>query len=371
MYNNHKYKRRINMLNILFVNACILIAIISIVFQVYHNHKKYFINHTLLSKIILGIITGLAGIVLMINSYSVSDLLIVDFRNFALAIAALTGGLISAIIAGIFIVMYRVILSGLTNLTIVLIISVSIQIIVYSVIIFYIKKLKLAWTLLYIINMLNSAIVLYYLLHHEKNLHLLYYNYFFGSTVLALLIYFLIKYFRRFDNKLNKLVEESTTDFLTGIYNVRGFDQEYNKAISWSTRKNERLSFLMLDIDHFKKINDLYGHTTGDEILKQLVELLKSTCRTFDIISRNGGEEFSVILQDTPLSHAKEVAERIRAAVENFDFYINNQKINITISIGCSSYPENTKNPDELMSYADKALYKAKESGRNMVMVYH
>jgi diguanylate cyclase len=127
----------------------------------------------------------------------------------------------------------------------------------------------------------------------------------------------------------------------------------------------------MLDIDHFKKINDQYGHTAGDEILKQLTELLHSTCRIFDIISRNGGEEFSVILQDTPLSHAKEVAERIRIAVESFDFKIDNQIINLTISIGCSSYPENTQNPDELISLADKALYQAKESGRNKVIVYH
>lgn len=359
------------MFNILFVNACILIAIISVLFQVYHNQKKYFINHSLLSKIILGIVGGLTGIVLMVNSYNVSDILIVDFRNFALVIAAITGGFISALIAGIFIVSYRILLSGVTSLTIILIISVSIQITAYSLISFYFKKLKLTWILLYIFNMVNSAVVFYYLLHHVKNLNLLYYNYFLGSTVLAILIYFLLKYFRDFDTKLNKLVEDSTTDFLTGIYNVRGFDQEYNKAISWSKRKNERLSFLMLDIDHFKKINDQYGHTAGDEILKQLAELLKSTCRTFDIISRNGGEEFSVILQDTPLSHAKEVAERIRVAVENFDFFIKNQNIHITISIGCSSYPDNTQNPDELMSFADKALYKAKESGRNMVMVYH
>lgn len=359
------------MFNILFINACILIAIISIVFQVYHNQKKYFINHTLLSKIILGIVGGLTGIVLMVNSYNVSDILIVDFRNFALAIAATTGGFIAAAIAGVFIVLYRVLLSGITNLTIVLIISVSIQVVAYSIISFFIKKLKLGWILLYLFNMINSAVVFYYLLHHEKNLDLLYYNYFLGSTVLAVLIYFLLKYFRNFDNKLNKLLEDSTTDYLTGIYNVRGFDQEYNKAISWSTRKNERLSFLMLDIDHFKKINDTYGHSAGDEILKQLAEIIQSTCRVFDIVSRNGGEEFSVILQDTPLSHAKEVAERIREAVENFEFKIGKEIINLTISIGCSSYPENTQNPDELISLADKALYRAKESGRNKVIVYN
>lgn len=225
--------------------------------------------------------------------------------------------------------------------------------------------------MLYLLNMIISAIALFYLLHHEKELYQLYYNYFLGSTVLAILIYFLLKYFRIFDTRINKLTEDSTTDFLTRIYNVRGFDQEYNKAISWSKRKNERLSFLMLDIDFFKKINDKYGHSAGNEILVQLAELLQSTCRAFDIISRNGGEEFSVILQDTPLSHAEEVAERIRVSVENYDFKIKHNNINITVSIGCSSYPENTLNPDELMSLADKALYQAKESGRNKVMVFH
>lgn len=358
------------MFNTLFVNACILITMISLVFHVYHNQKKFFINHSLLTKIVLGIVGGLTGIILMINSYNVSDLFIVDFRNFALAIAAITGGSISALIAGILIVLYRILLSGLTTITIVLIISVSIQIIVYSVIAYHIKNLRLAWTLQYLFNMINSAIVFYYMLHHEKNLNQLYYNFFIGSTVIAVLIYSLLKYYRNFDTKLNKLLEDSTTDYLTGIHNVRGFDQEYNKAINWSTRKNERLSFLMLDIDHFKKINDNYGHSAGDEILRQLAEILQSTCRVFDIISRNGGEEFSVILQDTPLSHASEVAERIRIAVENFEFIIGKEKIRLTISIGCSSYPENTQNPDELISLADKALYKAKESGRNRVIVY-
>lgn len=358
------------MLNALLINACILIAIISMVFHVYHNQKKYFISHSIPSKIVLGIIAGLSGVVLMVNSYHVSGTLIVDFRNFALAIAALTGGPISVIIAGVCIVSYRVLLSGLTSITVVFIISITAQAFTYSLISHYVKKLKQVWTALYFINMIISASALYYLLHHEKDLYLLYYNYFLGSTVLAILIYFLLKYFRSFDTRINKLTEESTTDFLTSLYNVRGFDQEYNKAMSWSSRKNERLSFLMLDIDFFKKINDSYGHSAGDEILMQLAELLHSTCRPFDIISRNGGEEFSVILQDTPLSHAEEVAERIRVAVENFDFKIENQKVHITISIGCSSYPENTMNPDELMSLADKALYQAKQSGRNKVIVF-
>lgn len=159
------------MFNILFVNACILIAMISLAFQVYHNQKKFFVSHSLFTKIILGIVGGLTGIILMINSYNVSDLFIVDFRNFALAIAAITGGSISALIAGILIVLYRILLSGLTTITIVLIISVSIQIFVYSVIAYHIKNLRLAWTLQYLFNMINSAVVLYYPIQSEEPQH--------------------------------------------------------------------------------------------------------------------------------------------------------------------------------------------------------
>jgi diguanylate cyclase len=341
------------------------------VFHFYHNNKTYFTSHALPSKIILGVIAGLSGIILMINSYHVSTTLIVDFRNFSLAIAAIVGGPIAVIIAGFCIVLYRILTTGVTAVTFVLIASVTMQAFTYSIIIHYIKKLKTAWIALYLINMVISSGALFYLLHHEEYLHILYYNYFGGSTILALLIYYLLKYFRSFDTKINKLTEDSTTDFLTSLNNVRGFDQEFNRAMSWSSRKNERLSFLMIDIDFFKKINDTYGHSAGDEILKQIAELLHSTCRSFDIISRNGGEEFSVILQDTPLTHAEEVAERIRVAVEEFDFHIVNQIVHITISIGCSSYPENTSDPDELMSLADKALYQAKQTGRNKVVVFH
>jgi len=167
---------------------------------------------------------------------------------------------------------------------------------------------------------------------------------------------------------LNRLEQESTLDFLTGLNNVRQFDNALNEAFLNVKNKNERLSILIIDIDFFKKVNDTYGHLAGDSVLQQLGIVLSSSCRSFDIVSRIGGEEFSVILPDCPMEQAIEVAERLRLAVEMNKFIISNEtKINITISIGTATYPDNVNNLENLINTADTALYSAKRSGRNKV----
>jgi diguanylate cyclase len=124
----------------------------------------------------------------------------------------------------------------------------------------------------------------------------------------------------------------------------------------------------MIDIDFFKRVNDTYGHSAGDMVLKQLSGILISSCRSFDIVSRKGGEEFTVILLDCNYEHAFEIAERIRKNVEDYYFIIDDsKKVSITISIGVSSYPSRTDNSNELLHEADNALYSAKRNGRNQV----
>ncbi|WP_406540839.1 GGDEF domain-containing protein [Clostridium ljungdahlii] len=131
------------------------------------------------------------------------------------------------------------------------------------------------------------------------------------------------------------------------------------------------MSLIFLDIDYFKEINDKYGHGSGDIVLKNLANILTNTCRAFDIISRNGGEEFSVLLLNCPTADAIQVAERIRQNVEAYSFHISNKTtIHITISIGVSTYPSLTNNIDNLLSDADTALYKAKNEGRNKIILY-
>jgi diguanylate cyclase len=168
-----------------------------------------------------------------------------------------------------------------------------------------------------------------------------------------------------------KLKNEATVDFLTGLNNVRQFKKDFYNFAQQTIRKGENLSLLYLDIDYFKNVNDTYGHSSGDIVLRNLAIILRNTCRSFDIISRNGGEEFSVLLLDCSASHAFRIAERIRKNVDANKFYVTDKSIiNVTISIGVTTYPDITNNINNMIKNADAALYEAKRTGRNKVCMY-
>ena len=123
---------------------------------------------------------------------------------------------------------------------------------------------------------------------------------------------------------------------------------------------------MMLDIDHFKKINDTYGHLAGDFVLKEIAKIIKDSIRKSDICGRFGGEEFVIVLPNTKLSGAMKLAERIRETIQNHTFDFNGKKINVTVSIGITSVGVNDSY-ESLISRADEALYEAKEKGRNRI----
>ncbi len=149
---------------------------------------------------------------------------------------------------------------------------------------------------------------------------------------------------------------------------MREFDRLLNEYSAAAAEKNEDLSLLMIDIDFFKKVNDTYGHSSGDMVLKQFSDILVCSCRSIDIISRKGGEEFAIILSGCNYENAIETAERIRKNVEEYIFVVEkNKKISITVSIGVSSYPGRTNDLNDLLHEADNALYFAKHNGRNRV----
>ncbi|HJW85147.1 MAG TPA: diguanylate cyclase [Candidatus Brocadiaceae bacterium] len=167
----------------------------------------------------------------------------------------------------------------------------------------------------------------------------------------------------------------SVTDVLTGIYNRRFFNEMLEKQLSLAKRRNEPLSLLIADIDHFKNINDTYGHTAGDRVLQQAVKFMKSAIRSSDIIARYGGEEFAIIMPTTDIAHAVSKAEEIRQRIGNsdFDHAVTGKVIRMNLCIGVATFPEHGSEPGTLMNNADSALYKAKNSGRNQVVVatYH
>ena len=127
------------------------------------------------------------------------------------------------------------------------------------------------------------------------------------------------------------------------------------------------MSFLMLDVDHFKKINDQYGHLVGDQVLSRIGTIVRENIREIDIAGRFGGEEFGIVLPETNMGGACFVAERLRAAVENVTIAAYDTKLKVTISLGVSNFPLNGQDVEELIEKADLALYKAKKNGRNKV----
>ncbi|MDD3311298.1 PAS domain S-box protein [Pseudodesulfovibrio sp.] len=164
-----------------------------------------------------------------------------------------------------------------------------------------------------------------------------------------------------------KLRELATTDALTGLNNRRWFMELATAEFARSRRYNRALAMFMMDIDHFKRVNDTYGHDVGDQVLSSLAGIAVGALREADILGRLGGEEFGVLLPETSRQSALDVAERLRAAVENAILRTNAGELRITVSLGVAVMGGTTSSVDGLLKEADVALYQAKENGRNRV----
>ncbi len=163
----------------------------------------------------------------------------------------------------------------------------------------------------------------------------------------------------------------STIDGLTEIYNKRSFMENLERELNRFKRYGTNLSLALLDIDHFKQINDTYGHLAGDYVLKELASAIGGHLRKNDFFARYGGEEFAIIFPEVDGENAKQACEKIRAAVEEFSFLFETQKIDVTISMGLAILDEDTtvQTPSELIALADEKLYSAKHGGRNRVCI--
>jgi diguanylate cyclase (GGDEF)-like protein len=162
-----------------------------------------------------------------------------------------------------------------------------------------------------------------------------------------------------------KQVQLATTDGMTGLFNHRYFQEALGREISRSRRYGAPVSLLYMDIDHFKKFNDTYGHQIGDEVLKVVSRTIRRNLRDSDVPCRYGGEELVGILPDTDQKGALIAGEKIRKAIESLKFPVGGKNVKITISVGVSTYPLNAETKETLIEAADGALYVAKEGGRN------
>lgn len=165
--------------------------------------------------------------------------------------------------------------------------------------------------------------------------------------------------------------EMSITDSLTGLYNRRYFDELIFREEARAKRYPQKFSLLMIDIDNFKKVNDTYGHPSGDSILKRMGEILRSRPRNTDFVARYGGEEFSIIAPHTSKKNASVFAARMLDIIAREEFILNDStKARVTVSIGVANFDDDAQTKEELIKKADNALYQAKKMGKNRVCLF-
>lgn len=353
----------------LFANLAILISLLFLYTQV-SNRSPLTSKSSYKIKAQSGIFGGILGNVLMHYSINIGTT-IIDLRLIPIILLAYFGGVVPTFISMFMIIGGRFLIginiSSYASSILVVVVAIFSVLISNSNLSKQMKQL----VMLTFINV-SASILFIYLIEDINFLITLLPIYWIASYLSGYIGFNTVTFLRKSQELFNKYKSESMIDPLTGLNNVRKFDEVFNQTLEELEKKNKKLSLLYIDIDFFKKINDTYGHAEGDVVLKELGHILRSCTRTFDIVSRNGGEEFTVLLLDCPLDQAVQIGERIRETVEDHSFALTQGgTINLTVSIGVSCYSDTTKDAGLIINDADKALYEAKRSGRNMLCVAH
>jgi diguanylate cyclase len=356
------------MISDLVVNIAILISFTFLWLQLFQN-KRLTLQSPVKVKVLDGIIAGILGNILMYYSIEVSEDTILDLRHIPVILVAFYGGLFPAIISAIIISVGRFMIS--CNF------SASISLVMMILIAFgsslISKKVKLSdwkkWFLLLLYSQLIFSIALFIVVTDYQGVLDVAISHILSAFVGGVLTFYFVLYMRRNSELFHQYKEGSERDHLTGLYNVRAFDLHYNSMLSRATSNGENCAICLVDIDHFKQINDTYGHLAGDEVIKQVASLLLELTREHDLVSRNGGEEFSVLLPGCSLDKAGEIAERIRSAVNFHPFLLpSKRKLELSVSIGVAAFHKQDIGKN-LYQEADIALYEAKQNGRNRVVL--
>ena len=186
-------------------------------------------------------------------------------------------------------------------------------------------------------------------------------------VILAFTFMFIIKYVLK-SKDFDYTYKLATTDGLTNLYNHRYFQEHLTKCMKKANKDNTRFALILIDIDHFKKFNDTYGHQAGDEVLRQVGQTLRKAVKARDLVARYGGEEMVIILDNAHTEAALKAANRICQTIAEKKFELAEKlAVTVTISLGVSVYPIDGKNSTELIEFADQGLYRAKHNGRNQV----
>lgn len=321
------------------------------------------------NKILIGIMSGILSMILMLSTIKISGTnTILDLRNISIILASYYG-ILSAIVTGAITVIFRFSYFGFSASSFLALFNIFVTILIcWWVGMKNFGSLK-KWMFMsggsLIVTLASLMPTLYGVPDKEKIL--------ISYSLIVIVAYTIVYYFRENITLSNLLYSDfkiqAYKDFLTGLNNVRQFYLIGNSLLSEAKVKNEALGLIMIDIDCFKLVNDKYGHTSGDAVLQQLGNILFLHCSNLGIASRNGGEEFTILLPKLSKCEVYEMAENIRKNVEKNKFILpNGEQISITISAGVSVYPDfSAENLQDLVCKADEGLYEAKRTGRNKI----
>ncbi|MCT1902149.1 GGDEF domain-containing protein [Oceanobacillus sojae] len=358
------------LVNDIFINLCILITL-TVVYTPLRSKLKINTLSYWQQGVIDGIVSGLSSVLLIVFSIKVAENAWIDLRFIPIMLLVLFAGLFPAVIASIVVIIGRIIISGMTSLSVTTILLMILLIIGFQLIhkLYQPDKATYSKALMMILfsNFVFFGMMMYYFTDYLQLLRFMP-VYCIVSIIGGLIAVVFSKYLDRTAMLLSKYEEEASKDFLTGLQNMRSFEATWHKFINKSVTENKKLTLLTMDIDYFKQINDTYGHPAGNQILTEFSDILLKNIRSLDIAFRNGGDEFSIILPDCSLENALEAAKRIQKEVEAHTFQISEeQSICVTVSIGAATYPDTCTNQHQIIQTADKALYKAKQSGKNRI----
>jgi len=323
-----------------------------------------------LTRVLYGLALSMISLLLMQMTIEAAPGVMIDLRHVPVIVAAYFGGVIPTTIVTVAIIVYRFSmgtnLAAFTAFGFIIAVALGTSLIVREMP----PYAKRTFTLVTLYATALHALVLWIVL--PKQILLLEVMSVvipasFVSSWLALLI---IRDIRLTKQSLRVLRQKAQLDFLTGLNNSRAFNEYFTDLKQRLILNKQSIVLLTIDIDHFKQINDTYGHEAGDEVLRQFASRLRDGVAESGYLSRNGGEEFSVLFEGVPLAEVIPLAEQLRERIACSPFRLATTDLPLTASFGLAAYDETTSQIDHLLPDADAALYQAKQQGRNQVVLF-
>ncbi|MGG1879545.1 diguanylate cyclase [Paenibacillus cisolokensis] len=360
------------MLNSLLINFCILATFLYISGWLTQRYALSMDTPSLKVKIYAGILFGLIGQIMMLHSFPIDMNLTADLRHLVMMVAAIYFGWIPAIISGLLIGFGRMVIFGVSISSVI----IGSGMLLIAVISGWISTTRLdRMTKMQIMNagsmVIHLLVILTNMTDHDRAF-IFFVTQLLVSTIAVALLCLLTEYTYASNKLLLQINTPAAPRDMTNLSHLKQFEQRLSERFLEAQHFGERLGLIIVDIDHFKKINDTYGHEAGDAVLLQLGNVMKEHARSFDEVSRSGGDEFTVLVPEATPIEMTAIAERIREAVEKHTFLLHSgTKLHLTVSVGVAVHPDTmmARQAIELLEQADQELYRAKNTGRNKVCI--